>query len=271
MVEGFKGLAGPPPTSAAVRDTEQEVLDELEPHLGSGVGAERIAEDVEGDAARGIEEPAVGHLQGDRLAVELGASPAEVGLVTGFFFLPTLFVGPMGGVLADRVNRRNAMIVAQVFATVLSLTIFAMVVAGMQSLGSLLVFSFGFGLLIAVEVSIRQAFMTEMVPKTDISSAASLHATAWNTSRLLGPVVAGAMIAAFGSWSPFAFSAVASLLVAASFLSQTWNWFLYIAVGLVAAGIPRRHRVRIGARRRTVAAPAGDLEQIGRASCRERV
>ena len=63
------------------------------------------------------------------LAVELGASPAEVGIVTAFFYLPTLFVGPMGGVLADRVNRRNAMIVAQTFATVLSLTIFVLVLS----------------------------------------------------------------------------------------------------------------------------------------------
>jgi MFS family permease len=151
------------------------------------------------------------------LAVELGASPAQVGIVTGFFFLPTFFVGPMGGVLADRVERRKVLVGAQLFAAALSALLFVLVVTESQSLPFLLVASFGFGLLIAFEVPVRQAFMTEMVPREDISSAASLHATAWNTTRLLGPVVAGAMIAAFGSWSPFAFSAVASLLVAASF------------------------------------------------------
>jgi MFS family permease len=78
--------------------------------------------------------------------------------------------------------------------------------------------SFGFGLLIAVEVPVRQAFMTEMVPMADISSAASLHATAWNTTRLLGPVVAGIMIAAFGSATPFAFASAAALIVSVSFL-----------------------------------------------------
>jgi MFS family permease len=152
------------------------------------------------------------------LAVELGATPAQVGLVTGFFYLPTLFVGPMGGVLADRVNRRNAMIAAQTFATVLSLTTCLMVLAGAQTLPLLMVASFGFGLLIAVEVPIRQSFMTELIPRVDLSSATSLHATAWNSTRLLGPVVAGMLIAAFGSASPFFVSAVASGCVAASFV-----------------------------------------------------
>jgi MFS family permease len=152
------------------------------------------------------------------LAVELGATPAQVGIVTGFFYLPTLFVGPMGGVLADRVNRRNAMIVAQVFATVLSAVIFLMIVTGSQTLPLLMVASFGFGLLIAIEVPIRQAFMTELIPRADLSSATSLHATAWNLTRLLGPVVAGLLIAAFGSAAPFAVSGVASALVAVSFV-----------------------------------------------------
>ena len=152
------------------------------------------------------------------LAVELEASPAEVGIVTGFFFLPTLFVGPMGGVLADRVNRRNAMIIAQTFATVLSLTIFLLVLAGQQTLLLLMAFSFGFGLLIAVEVPIRQAFMTELIPRVDLSSAISLHASAWNLMRLLGPLVAGALIASFGSASPFLVAGVASGFVAVSFV-----------------------------------------------------
>ena len=152
------------------------------------------------------------------LAVELGATPAQVGLVTGFFYLPTLFVGPMGGVLADRVNRRNAMIVSQIFATFLSLTICGIVLAGIQSLPLLMAASFGFGLLIAVEVPIRQSFMTELIPRADLSSATSLHATAWNSTRLLGPMVAGLLIATVGSASPFIVSAAASALVAVSFV-----------------------------------------------------
>jgi len=151
------------------------------------------------------------------LAVELGATPAQIGIITGFFFLPTLFVGPMGGVLADRVERRNVLIGAQLFAAALSAAIFVLVATDSQTLPILAAASFGFGLLIAIEVPVRQAFMTEMVPKADMSSAASLHATAWNTTRLLGPVLAGLMIATIGSATPFAFAAVASLVVSIMF------------------------------------------------------
>jgi MFS family permease len=150
------------------------------------------------------------------LAVQLGATPAEVGIVTGFFFLPTLFVGPWSGVIADRVERRNMLIVSQLLAAALSSAIVLLVASESHTVPLLMASSFGFGVLVSFEVPVRQAFMTEMVPHADIPSAASLHATAWNTMRLVGPVLAGLMIASFGSWSPFAFGATSSLLVAGS-------------------------------------------------------
>jgi MFS family permease len=152
------------------------------------------------------------------LAVELGATPTEIGIITGFFFLPTLVVGPMGGVLADRAERRTVLVAAQLFAALLSGAVFLLVVTGSETLAILALASFGFGLLIAIEVPVRQAFMTELVPRTDISSAASLHATAWNTTRLLGPVLAGILIATVGSAAPFLFACIASLGVSASFI-----------------------------------------------------
>lgn len=151
------------------------------------------------------------------LAVELGATPAEIGIITGFFFLPTLFVGPLGGVLADRVDRRNLLIGAQLFAAALSGVVTLLVMAELQTLPIVAAASFGFGLLIALEVPVRQAYMTELVPARDISSAASLHATAWNSTRLIGPVVAGLLIATVGSATPFLFACLASLAVSASF------------------------------------------------------
>ena len=83
------------------------------------------------------------------LAVELGATPAEIGLITGFFFLPTLVVGPMGGVLADRAERRTVLVTAQLFAAALSGFVFVLVLSGSQTLPILAVASSGFGLLIA--------------------------------------------------------------------------------------------------------------------------
>ncbi len=151
------------------------------------------------------------------LAVELGASAAEIGLVTGAFYLPTLFVGPLGGVMADRVDRRNVLVGAQLFAALLAGVVALLVSLDLQTLPIVGAASFGLGLVIAVEVPVRQAYMTELVPVRDVSSAASLHATAWNTTRLVGPVVAGVMIATVGPASPFVFAGLASLVVSLSF------------------------------------------------------
>lgn len=152
------------------------------------------------------------------LAVQLGATPAEVGIVSAFFFLPTVFVGPFGGVLADRVERLRVIVGTQAVAAVASLLLFLLVASGSESLPLLAAATFVLGLLVALEVPVRQSFMTELVPAGDISSAASLHATAFNTTRLLGPVLAGLLIAAFGSASPFLFTFASALLVVGAFL-----------------------------------------------------
>ncbi len=152
------------------------------------------------------------------LAVELGASAAEVGLITGAFYLPTLFVGPLGGVMADRVDRRNVLVAVQLCAALLSGAVAVLVSLDLQTLPTVAAASFGLGLVIAVEVPVRQAYMTELVPVRDVSSAASLHATAWNTTRFVGPVLAGVLIAAIGPASPFAVASLASLVVSVSFL-----------------------------------------------------
>ena len=150
------------------------------------------------------------------LAVEMGATPGEVGIVSAFFFLPTLVVGPMGGVLADRVERSRVLIITQLLAAFFAASLATLILAGLETMPLLAAFSFAFGMLIAVEVPVRQAFMTELVPQRDIPSAASLHATAWNATRLFGPVLAGVMIAVVGPATPFVFGAIVSLIVAAS-------------------------------------------------------
>jgi MFS family permease len=153
------------------------------------------------------------------LAVESGASAGEVGVITAAFFLPTLFIGALGGVLADRAERRTVLILTQASAAALAVLMFLLVVSGSTALLVLGLVSLGLGALIAVEVPVRQAFMTELVPASEIASAASLHATAWNVTRLFGPVLAGLLIATVGPASPFFVMALISVVVA---LSIVW-------------------------------------------------
>jgi len=150
------------------------------------------------------------------LAVEAGATAAEIGAITAVFFLPTLFIGALGGVLADRAERRNVLIMTQTSAAILSALVFLLVVSQTASLLTLGLAMMGFGALIAVEVPVRQAFMIELVPRSEIASAASLHATSWNVTRLFGPVLAGLLIATVGPGAPFALAAVVSIVVAVS-------------------------------------------------------
>ncbi len=120
--------------------------------------------------------------------------------------------------MADRVDRRNVLVGAQLFAAGLAVLVATLVVLDLQTLPIVASASLSLGLVIAIEVPVRQAYMTELVPVRDVSSAASLHATAWNSTRLVGPLVAGIMIATIGAASPFVFAGLASLVVVLSFL-----------------------------------------------------
>jgi MFS family permease len=145
------------------------------------------------------------------LAVELGASAVELGIVTACLFLSTFLIAPFGGVLADRVNRGAVLMVTQLGAGVHAAALFGLTATGLIEIPMLAVFALLFGLLVAVELPVRQAFLTEFVPPEEITSAVSLHATAWNLTRFVGPAVAGLLIATLGVAACFAVSAISAL------------------------------------------------------------
>jgi len=150
------------------------------------------------------------------LAVERGAGPLQVGIVSACLFLPTLFIAPLGGVLADRVNRSAVLIVTQVGGAVHALALLVLVAAGAVDLPLLAVFALLFGVITAAELPVRQSYLTDLVPREEVSSAVSLHATAWNITRFLGPGLAGLLIATVGIEACFGVAAGATVLVATS-------------------------------------------------------
>jgi MFS family permease len=152
------------------------------------------------------------------LAVQLGASPLELGAVTALLFLPTLLMAALGGVLADRVDRGRVLLVTQAGSGTLSLSLCLLLVADAAALGWVAVAALSFGILTAFELPVRQAYLTELVPKDDVTSAVSLHATAWNTTRFIGPVVAGVLIATVGSAAAFLVAAAIAYLVSLTVL-----------------------------------------------------
>jgi MFS family permease len=147
-------------------------------------------------------------------AVELHASPLELGVVTAVQSLPFLIVAPIGGVIADLVERGRVLLLAQLGVFVQSAILVVLVVTGSGTIPAIAVLGAISGVLIAVELPVRQAYLGDLVPPDDVTSAVSLHSTAFNTSRFIGPGVAGILIASVGLESVFATAAVFSLGVA---------------------------------------------------------
>ena len=154
------------------------------------------------------------------LAVERGATPLQLGVVTAALFVPTFFISPFGGVLADRVNRLSVLLVTQMGAAIHAAVLLFFVAAGLASIEALAVFALLFGVLMATEMPVRQSLLGDLVPPAEVTSAVTLHATAWNSTRFLGPALAGVLIATVGVGACFVVGAGASILVALSILVQ---------------------------------------------------
>ncbi len=147
-------------------------------------------------------------------------SSFALGFVTALQFLPTLFLGMYGGVLADRYAKRTVLVTTQAAMGALSLIIGILVVTHSIELWSICVLSFVFGIASAIDMPVRQAFVVEMVGRDDLQNAVSLNAATFNAARIFGPAVAGVLIDAFGTGPSFFINAVSYLAVIGSLLAM---------------------------------------------------
>jgi MFS family permease len=141
-------------------------------------------------------------------AVELGAGPGDVAIIVGLQYFPALVISPFGGVIADRFRRVRVLQATQGAVVIQGCVAAALIVSGLATLPVLAAVAFAFGVVIAIDLPVRQAFMADLVPESDLTSAASLHSTAWNTSRFIGPAFAGLVIALVGVATAFVVSAL---------------------------------------------------------------
>jgi MFS family permease len=148
--------------------------------------------------------------------VSAGAGAGDVGLVAALQFLPVFAIAPLGGVLGDRVNRAAVLFTTQSVSAVLARVLMVLALNSVTALAPFAACAFVLGILIAAELPVRQAYLTELVPPEDASSAVSVHATAWNTTRFVGPGIAGLVIAGPGIAVTFGLVAIGATLVAAS-------------------------------------------------------
>lgn len=128
----------------------------------------------------------------------LNASAFQLGLVPIFQFGPSLILGIPAGTLIDRWAKKNILIVTQLIYMMIALMLAILTVTGAVELWHVYATAFAFGLTGALDMPSRQAFVSELVPKYALKNAIAINAATFNTGRILGPAVAGVVLAAFG-------------------------------------------------------------------------
>jgi len=133
------------------------------------------------------------------LVLELTGSGAALGITVALQLLPTLLLSPAGGVLADRFPKRTVLRIMQIAMAVPAAVLGVLAVTGLVQAWHVYVLAFVFGIGRALEAPARQSFVAEMVGRSDLGNAVALNSASFNSGRLIGPGLAGVMIAALGS------------------------------------------------------------------------
>ena len=152
------------------------------------------------------------------LLYDLTHSKLMLGVFTVARFGPSLVVSLFAGLVADRFPRRKVVILTQGASLVLASVLAFLTLEGMIRVWHLLLLAFLQGSVDSVDMTVRQTFQMDLVGKEDLQSAVSLNAAAFNSARMLGPFVAGILIAKRGVGPCFALNAASYLAVLVSLL-----------------------------------------------------
>ena len=149
------------------------------------------------------------------LVLQLTDSAFAVGLVTALGSLPILLFTLYGGVVADRVDKRRLVLLLQSLMLVEALTLGVLTHQGWITVHLVMALASFYGLLSAFEVPTRQSLVSEIVGREDLMNAIALNSSAFNVARVIGPSIAGALIATVGLAACFFLNAASYLAVIA--------------------------------------------------------
>ncbi|SFN48469.1 MFS transporter [Dokdonella immobilis] len=139
-----------------------------------------------------------------------------VGIVMALQFGPPLLLLPLTGFVADHFDRRRLLMLTQTCMGLLALGLGLLTISGLAELWHVHVFAFLLGCVTAFDAPARQTFVSDMVAESELSNAVALNSTSFNAARLIGPAVAGLLIAVIGSGWVFVLNAVSFAAVIAS-------------------------------------------------------
>jgi MFS family permease len=135
--------------------------------------------------------------------------------------IPGFLLAPFAGVLADRWNRKKILLVTQTLSMIQALLLSVLVLTGTVTIWQIILLSLFLGIINSFDIPTRQSFMVEMVEeKRDLSNAIALNSSIVNSARLLGPSIAGLLIAAVGEGTCFLLNGLSYLAVIAALLAM---------------------------------------------------
>jgi MFS family permease len=132
------------------------------------------------------------------LVLKLTNSGTALGIATALQYVPILFLGPYGGVIADRFSKRKILYFTQALSGLLALVLGVLVVTGLVRVWMVYLLAFLLGLVTVFDNPTRQTFYIELVGPEHLRNAVTLYSTLINLARVIGPAIAAALIAAFG-------------------------------------------------------------------------
>lgn len=147
------------------------------------------------------------------LIFELTKSAFWVGVVSALGSLPILVFSIFGGVIVDRYNKKDLILITQSVFMILALVLGILTITHTINVLYICVIAFLIGIFAAVDFPARQAFVIEMVGREKLASAIALNSTQFNGARVIGPAVAGALIAIFGIGGAFILNGISFIAV----------------------------------------------------------
>lgn len=148
------------------------------------------------------------------LVYRLTDSPLLLGIASFALNAPVLFFAPIAGHYADRWNRHRLLVILQALAMVQALAMAALVMTDLITVWQIIFLSLFLGVINAFDMPIRQSFIVEMIEdRNDLGNAIALNSTMFNSARLVGPSIAGLLIAAVGEGMVFLINGLSYIAV----------------------------------------------------------
>jgi MFS family permease len=154
------------------------------------------------------------------LVYRLTNSPFLLGVVGFTGQIPIFLLTPFAGVLADRMNRQRVLVITQTLAMMQAFILALLVLAGAIAVWHIISLSIFLGVIDAFDMPVRQSFMVEIVQAKDLGNAIALNSSIVNSAQLLGPSIAGILIASTGEGVCFLLNGISYLFVIVSLLAM---------------------------------------------------